>query len=155
MDISGFEDEGLKIIGGLVGAGAIWLIKRGITLLGYKLSVERQAALERALDKVLTFAVVKAEQVIAEKGWDHVDSKNAVISVALQALPEKFPDALTAAKLDLSKPADRAAVVDQMTRMIPEVFAKAATSPATPPAPPQQAIVVSATALPLPAAAHA
>jgi hypothetical protein len=135
MDISGVENEVLKYLAAFVGTGLLWLIKRAITWVGLKLSAERQAALIGAVDKMLTFGVTKAEQVIAQKGWDHVDSKDAVIRVALQALPEKFPDAVAGAGLDLKNPVDHAAVADMMERMIPDVFARAAASPATPPAP--------------------
>ena len=91
---------------------------------------------------MLTFGVTKAEQVIAQKGWDHIDSKDAVIRVALQALPEKFPDALAGAGIDLNANDGRSQVIDQMTRMIPDVFARAAASPATPPAPLQPIVIV-------------
>ncbi len=142
IDISGLEAQGLQLIAGALGLVGLWALQRAVTWMGLKLSAERQAALTSAVDKMLTLGVTKAETVIAQKGWDHVDSKNAVIRVALQALPEKFPDALAGAGLDITKPADQAMVVDQMTRMIPDVFARAAASPATPAAPLQPIVIV-------------
>lgn len=149
IDLSGIEDEALKLVATLVGLGMIWVLQRAIALVGLRLSAERQAALGSAIDKMLTFGVTQAEGTIAANGWNHIATKNAVIAVALQALPEKFPDALAGAGLDLTLPADHNKIVDQMTRMIPEVFARAAASPATPPAPQLPIVIIP----PLPAPA--
>ncbi len=141
MDVSGFEHEALTWLAMVAASLVILALKRLYGWLGLKLSTDLQAAFNTAVEKVLMFGVTQAEGVIAEKGWNHAETKSAVINTALQALPSKFPDALKGIGLDPDNPADQPKIVDAMTRMIPEVFAKAAASPATPPtaAPPASA----------------
>ena len=152
MDVSSIENEVLKYFAALIGLVIVWGLQRAIAWLGLKLNAERQAQLSSAIDKMLTFGVTKAEQIIAEKGWDHIDSKNAVMNVALDALLARFPETIENAGLDPSPSpmnADRARLLMQMQRMIPDVFARAAASPATPPTLEQQAAVMVASTTPV------
>ncbi len=132
VDVSGIENQILQLLGAVLSIAIMILVKQAYTWLGLKVSGENQANLNQAVNNSLTFGVTQAENVIKQKGWDHVDTKNAVINSAVQALENKFPDALSKAGLNISNPADLQKITDLMQRMIPEVFKTTSESPSTP-----------------------
>jgi hypothetical protein len=115
-----------------------WILKQVISWMGMKLKEERLIMLGSAIDKVMTLAVMKVEDIIKTNGWDSIKSRNAVIENAAPLLREKFKETLHANGLNFDNPEDRRLIYDQMERMIPAVFKKASESPATPPVPPEQ-----------------
>src|SRR5712691_9983075 len=84
------EFEILQALGIVVGSGVVWLLQRALAWMKIRLSAERQAALTTAVDKMMTLGVTKADSIIRDRGWDHIDSKNAVINFALPALETRF-----------------------------------------------------------------
>jgi hypothetical protein len=132
MDLKQIEMQILTWLAILIGSLVLYALKHLVAWLGLKLDSDRQAQLGEAVGKAMTWAVTQSMATIAAKGWDHIDSKNAVIEAALKVLPTKFPDALAGMGLDINNPEDRVKIAEMMERMIPEVFASAAASPATP-----------------------
>lgn len=135
MDVSQIELQVLQVLGALIGAVILWLLKQALAWFKIRLTADRQALLASAVDKMMTLGVVRADGMIRDRGWDHVDSKNAVINYALPALETKFSDTLEAAGVDLNDPVGRARIVDQMERMWPDIAARLSASPVTAPAP--------------------
>lgn len=144
MDLGQIELQVLQIVGVVVGAAILWLLKRALAWVGIRLSVEKQAALGSAVDKMMTLGVTQADSVIRADGWDHVNTKNAVINAAMSGLETKFSGTLLTAGINPNNPADRMKLTDMMSRMWPDVAARLAASPATPPAPLPPPIVVVA-----------
>lgn len=136
------NSEILQLLALIIGGLFTWLLKRTLSWIGLKLRADRLAMLQQVIDKAMMLGVVKAEDTIREKGWDSLDARHSVINVAIPILEEKFRDTLSENGLDLSKPVDRLKVYEQMERMVPDLFARAAASPATPPAPVVPAVVV-------------
>ena len=144
MDISGIENQILQALGVVLSVAVMVLIQRTYAWFGLKVTAEQTASLNAAVGNSLTFGVTQAENVIKEKGWDHVDTKNAVITTAVQAMENKFPEALSGVGLDMTKPQDVENLTDMMQRMIPKVFLEASNSPSTPPTEIQKAEIVAA-----------
>lgn len=143
----------LSGIGSLVGLLLLWLIGEAIRWARTKISRERSEQLAAAIDKLVMFGVTQAEDMIRKRGpegWADPNVKSFVKRTALKALPEKFPDALKHSRLDVNRSKDRKQIEDAIERAIPEVFARAAASPATPPAvqAPIAAVVVGGEARP-------
>lgn len=134
--------EVLQLLALVLGGLATWVLKRLLSWIGLKLRADRLAMLQQVIDKAMMLGVVKAEEVIREKGWDSLDAKHSVINVAIPVLEEKFRDTLKENGLDTNDPTDRLRIYEQMERMVPDLFARAAASPATPPAPVAAAVVV-------------
>lgn len=134
IDVAQIEHEILQLLTMAVGAGILWLLKMAIAYLGHTLTADRQHALNIAVDKMMTFGVAKADTWIRDRGWDHIDSQNAVINFALPALKTKFEDTLSANGIDLRKDADRVRIVEMMQRMWPDIATRLAKSPTTAPA---------------------
>lgn len=134
----------LQLFALIVGAMVVYALKRLAELLGIKLSQNKVDMLNSAVDKAMTYAVTQAAGEIAAKGWDHVDSRNAVINTAINVISDKFADTLKANGVDLSNLDDQARVMQMMERMWPDVAARAAASPVTPPTPAQAAAVIVA-----------
>lgn len=125
----------LQLLGIAVSSGVLWLLQRAVAWFNLKLTAERQARLASAVDKMMTLGVTKADDIIRERGWDHIDSKNAVINYALPALETRFSDTLTSAGIDLSDQKSRIGLINMMERMWPDVATRLSASPVTAPAP--------------------
>jgi hypothetical protein len=126
------EIEVLKGIAILIGSGILWGLKWGLNYLGIKLSEARMAAVERAVDKSMTLAVTQLGDVIHEKGWDHIETRNAVVSRAMEVVEDKFGDTLRRGKVYLDDPLKRIGLMEQMQRMWPDLSTRLSASPATP-----------------------
>lgn len=138
----------LMALGTLAMLGMLYLIERAIAWLRTKISADRAAALSSAIDKLIMFGVTQATTAIEQHGWDARGTKETVKQIALASFERKFPEALKMNKLDLENSGHRALVAEAIDRAIPDVFTRAAASPATPPAPIDKppAAVVSAPA---------
>lgn len=138
----------LAAIASMIGLLVLWLMTQAIQYLKTKVSRDRSDQLASAIDKLVMWGVTRADGMIRQRGpegWSDPAVKRAVVSDAMRALPEKFPQALAQSGLSLDDPHDRVKLQDAIERAIPEVFARAAASPATPPGPipPVPAVVVS------------
>lgn len=134
IDVAQIEHEILQLLTMAVGGALLWLLKQAIGYLGHTLTADKQHALNVAVDKMMTFGVAKADALIRARGWDHIDTQNAVLNFALPALKTKFEDTLSANGIDLRKDADRIRIVEMMQRMWPDIATRLAKSPATAPA---------------------
>jgi uncharacterized membrane protein len=129
------EVQILELVALAVGSVAVLALQRLAAWFRIKLRADQVDMLNAAVDKVMTLGVTKASDVIRDRGWDHVDSKNAVINFAIGAIGQKFESTLADNGVDLDDPARRLKLIDMMERMWPDVAARASASPATPPAP--------------------
>lgn len=137
------ELEILYLLGILVASLVIWALKRLAAIFGVQLNANKQALLESIVNKGMTWAVTRTDDTIREKGWDHIDSKNAVINWAIPFIHGRFDDSLKKIGLNLNNDADRLRLEDMMERMWPDIVSRLSASPVTPPAPVTPAVVVS------------
>lgn len=107
---------------------------------GIEANAADQAKLNEEVKSALTLGAVKADALIAGRGWDHVDVHNAVLAEALQYFLERFPDRAAAiaaqagvASPEMPSPAKDAAVKDTLMARLPEAMSQASASPSTPP----------------------
>ena len=121
--------QGLSLV---IGAMLIWLLKQLLAWIGIKIREDRIAALNRAVDKAMTYAVVKTEDMIRDRGWDSVETRSEILARAAPVLENKFAETLKANGIDMSDPECRRLIREQMERMFPDVATRAAASPATP-----------------------
>lgn len=108
--------------------------------IGIEASAADQAKLEAEAKAALTVGAVKAGDMIADRGWDHVDVHNAVLADALRYFLERFPDRSTAiaAQAGVDAPstpslAKDAAVTETLMARLPDAMSEASVSPSTPP----------------------
>lgn len=127
------DPEVLQFLALVISGMIMWVLKQTIQWFRLRISAERLARLTSAVDKVMTLGVTKF--VNSTEDWRSDFTKNSIVTFGLGTLKDKFRDTLKANKLDLDKPTDRAAMIDMMERMWPEVTSRASASPATPPAP--------------------
>ncbi len=112
-----------------------WAISRFTMWLGLKNAAQATATLDDALQKAVTYGLQQSQELIKQKGWDHVDVRNATLAQAAPYMINHFPDALKNVGLDMSNPqAVQLAVMGALDRSFPHAAAIAAASPATPPA---------------------
>lgn len=147
VDISGIETDVLQALAGVLLGFGIWLIKVLAAHFSQVISSAQVQAWDDALNKLLALGFSKSNELIKDKGWDHVDVKNAVIGVAASEAASKFPAALKGVGIN---PTNLTAVAetkiqDALTRAYPNAASSAAYSVVTPPAPP---IIAVATAAP-------
>lgn len=129
------DHQVLQLLGTIATALLIWLLKTLISWTRLKLRADRLRMLESVVDKAMTHALVMLEDTIRENGWDSQKTKSEVLATALPILKEKFQDTLKENGINLDDKESRALLIQQMQRMLPDVFTRAAASPATPPAP--------------------
>jgi hypothetical protein len=132
MTLQQLELEVLQAIGIVAAAGLLYLAQRAAAYFKIQLNATRLAMLDSAVDKVMTLGVAKADDIIREKGWDHVDSKSAVLNFAINTIGGKFNDTLKANGVNLADPSCRVALMDQMERKWADVATRLSLSPATP-----------------------
>jgi hypothetical protein len=107
---------------------------------GVQLDQAQAQQLEQMAQKALSFGAMQATDTIKAKGWDHVETHNAVLDAGLGYFIGHFPDkAKEIAKQitgtdSLTANASLAAIRDVLKRALPTGLAVAAASPATPPA---------------------
>jgi hypothetical protein len=143
IDLHQVEFEILQLLGILVGSLVLWLLQRALVWVGIRLKADRQAQLASVVDKVMTWGVTKADDIIRKRGWDHVESKNAVImDYALPRIQVRFKETLASAGIDLDNQQHRIQLIDMMERMWPDLATRLSASPATPPAPVVPVVVV-------------
>lgn len=121
---------GVLAIGAGVVGWRLWI------WLGEKIGTQRRDQLADAVVKVATFAVTQLYPLIRQYGWNSPEVRHKAIQISLDSIEEKFPDAVKTAKkmgVDLAIPMGRNIVMDQIDRVLPEVIAKVADSPASPP----------------------
>lgn len=129
------EVELLQGVAILVGSGVLWLIRQAATWANIKLSDSRQASVERAVDKSMTFAVTKLDDYITEHHWDSIQTRNAVVNTAMEVVADKFSHTLARGQVDIQDPERRKALMEQMQRMWPDIASRLSASPVTPEAP--------------------
>ena len=158
IDLSTIESQLLQALGIVLMAGLGWVMQRVLARLKISLSDAQKAEMEDVAGKALTYGITQAQAKIKAQGWDSVNVKDTVIATAAATAVAQFPGAMANAGFDISTPAAASATADKLTviltRKFPEMAAKAAASPATPPAPasivPAEAIVVKPAGLLVP-----
>jgi len=121
----GLAATAISVMGGI----ALAALQKRFSILNNTATTE---AFDGALQKSLTMAATQVNGLIAEKGYDHVDVKSAVLEAGLDVIVQKFPDAL--AQMGLSGDDARPTIAAALQRALPQVMAAYAASPATPPA---------------------
>ena len=135
IDLSTIEQQLLQALGIAILALITWAIKLLVTKLKLQNAADVTNALDDAAGKAIQFGVVKAQDVITAKGWDHVDTHSAITNTAAQYMVDKFPGALKAAGIDPSTDDGKQKIADLVTRALPQGVLDASHSPATPPTP--------------------
>jgi hypothetical protein len=125
--------EVLQLFGLVISALVIWILGTVQKWIGLRLRTDRQAALNLAVDKAITLGIVRAEQIIHQRGWGDIETKSEIVGKAIPILEDKFRETLRENGLDVSNEQDRMKLIDMMSRMLPDVMSRAAASPATPP----------------------
>lgn len=128
----------LSGIGTVAGLMILYILSQVISWLKTKLSVDRASQLSAAIDKLVMFGVTRAQDMIAARGpegWRSEEVKDYVKGIALTHAKDKFPDAMAQSGIDPNSEIGEAKLSDAIERAIPDVFTRAAASPATPPAP--------------------
>lgn len=123
-------------------SGMLW---RLASKFGIEASAADQRKLNDELKAALTLGAVKAEDMIAQKGWDHIDVHSIVVKEALDYFLQRFPEraAAIAQQAGAASPAAaQEAVADTLMSRLPAAMTEAAASPATPPAPIPVTVVV-------------
>lgn len=145
VDLSQIETTVVSLAATALGIVGTWAVSRLAQRFGLQVNQAQKAMFDQALSDSLTYGVTQADATIKAKGWDHVDSKNAIIDAGLSYVVAKFPDALKAVGLssNLNDPANAAAITSALTRMLPIATTTAAASPTTPPSPTSGPIVTT------------
>lgn len=149
VDVQPLVQEVLGYLALVLAVMAVVLVKKGLSWLGIKVDDARFAKLQMAVEKVLQFSAVRIEDEIRARGptgWSDPDVKDKAVRLSLETIEEKFPEALLRSGLDLSDPTHQDRLRDMMERTLPDVFARLAASPASPPSDqPVAAVVVPGT----------
>jgi hypothetical protein len=124
--------------------GVVAFISRGIPATvsavqkkyNLQISASQTANLTTQAENVATWAFMQIPDLVTKLGWGHADVIAKVVELAAPKLAEKAPGSLNDVGLspDTSDAANMAAIEDIIKRAIPAAAAKAAASPATPPA---------------------
>jgi hypothetical protein len=135
VDLTPIANVLLQLAGAAILGLGTWAISRLLQLLGLKTSAQAAANLDDALGKAVTYGLQQSQELIRQKGWDHVDVRNATLAAAAPYLIKRFPDTLKAVGVDFSnEKAVTDTVIGALDRAFPHAAARAAASPATPPA---------------------
>ena len=134
INLSGIETEVIQALGIAILAIATYGAQYVVTKLKLSNNAAIIATLDDAASKAVNAAVVEADATIKAKGWDSVDTKNAVLASAANQLITHGQTALKSAGYDPSTPEGKAAVQDIVARALPAAAATASQSPITPPA---------------------
>jgi len=133
ISLSGIEQDILYLVGTVLLALASWAAQRLVKFLNLKNGDAIAANLTDAARKGIKFGTMQSLDVIKAKGWDHVDTHNAIGNAAVQFITDKFPGYLKDAGIDPATPEGAKKLADLVTRSLPDGIAEAAASPATPP----------------------
>lgn len=109
---------------------------RAYIWLGEKIGAERRDKVADALWKLGVFAVTQIYPLVQKHGWNSKEVRDAVVVRVKEEFQFKFPDAAkTAAKIgvDIATTKGQVLIEDQIDRMLPDIIAKVAESPASPP----------------------
>ena len=136
IDLSSIEQTTLSLLGALLLALLSAAAKVGLQRLGISVTAAQQEVLNELAHKSVAYGIVNATDTIKTKGWDHIETKNAVVAAAGTYAVTQFPAVLKQAGIDVSNPALAAKMLADgiMTRVFPTAVQYAAYSPATPPA---------------------
>jgi hypothetical protein len=133
FDLTSVETQLLQALGVILLAIAIAAGRVILKKLNIQLTDAQKAELEDVAAKSVTAGIVKSQDLIREKGWDHADVKNVVVAHAIDYAIQKFPDAMARSGIDADKPVQSAEkLADLMERKFPEAATAAAASPVTP-----------------------
>jgi hypothetical protein len=137
IDLTAIEAQMLQALAIILLGIGLALARLIAKLLNLQFTAEQSGQLEDVAGKSLAFGIVQAKDMIAAKGWDHADVKNAVVATAAQYAIAQFPKVLAKSGFDLSAPdlTEERLANTILTRKFPDAMTAAAPSPATPPAP--------------------
>lgn len=132
MDITPLTNALIALLAGVIsimGGIALQAVARWLHV---QVSQAQASAFDSALSKALSYAAVQCAAQIKANGWDHVETHNQVVQIALQVMLSKFPQA--SAGVGISDTAGgRCELAAALQRALPATFAMLAASPATPP----------------------
>lgn len=102
IDVSSLETQVLQAVGIVLMALFTWAGRMVVEKLHIEVATAQRAELEDVTTKALSWAVHGAMDTVKAKGWDHLDTKNQVISDATRYAINRFPDTLKRAGIDLT-----------------------------------------------------
>lgn len=134
----------LKTILGACAIPIAAILTQMLWMVAKKMGVQASEADMQKLNKeavaALTVGAMKASDLIAEKGWDHVAVNNAVLREGLTYFLQRFPDRAVkiAEQAGVQSPkepsaAKEDAVAETLMARLPDAMNQASASPATPP----------------------
>lgn len=136
------NEDVLLFLATIISSMLMWIAGQAINYFGIRIRADRMALLQAAMDKAMMLAVMRTRETIEREGWDSTDAQFEVINKAVPIIETKFRETLHKNGLWPGDEKSRRMIRDQMERMLPDVFARAAASPATPHAPVAAAVVV-------------
>jgi len=134
IDLAPLTSTLMQLLATLIMGVGTWAVSRLVQWLGLRNAAQATAALDDVLQKAVTYGLQQTQDVIREKGWDHIEVRNQALAKAVPYLIERFPDTLRAVGVDLAnRNAMTSSVTGALDRAFPHAAARAAASPATPP----------------------
>ena len=103
VDITPITSAIMQLVATLILGIGTWAISRLIQWLGLKNAAQATANLDDALQKGVTFGLQQTQELIKQKGWDNIEVHDEALGKALPYVMSRFPGALKAAGLDMSK----------------------------------------------------
>jgi len=114
-----------------------WALSRFARKLGIEANSEAIQAFDDALGKAIQAGAGAMRDTIAAKGYDHIETKNAILAFALPYAVAKFAPALRSIGLDPDNPAATDTYLRaELNRLFPTAMMPVAASPVTPPVSP-------------------
>lgn len=118
-----------------IGSLGGWAIQRLAKKLGVDRNATAMAAFDAALERAIRAGAGQMTDLIRDRGWDHVEVKNAILAAAANYAVARAGPALKAVGLDPADPggATSAYLAAELDRLFPTAIAPVAASPVTPP----------------------
>lgn len=114
-----------------------WAIARLARKLGIQANNAAVVAFDDALARSVHAGASALQQTIAAKGYDHPETKNAILAFAAPYAIDKFAPALKGIGLDPADPFTTGNYLrEELDRIFPTAMTAIAASPVTPPSPP-------------------
>jgi hypothetical protein len=136
VDLGPWEQQALTAIAALATAAGTYALQRVGAYFAKKGIMVNQNLWDIALQNAIAYGVQVSKSVITAKGWDHMDTHNAIVNAALTYIVTHNADILSAVGLttNLSDPSNQNKIAEALSRAVPQVVGALANSAATPPA---------------------
>lgn len=138
IDLSPLVGAALSLCAIAITTVGSWALARMARRLGIDANSAAMADFDDGLKRAVHAAAGQAQDLIAAKGYDHVETKNAIVELAAPYMIAKFAPALRSVGLDPADPggATTAYLTAELNRVLPTAIAPIAASPAMPLGPP-------------------